>query len=143
MILITVNDDFEIFFNDGQRSVNDDFFSKQNVGNMSSGNGNYKADMSPALKTIKDSNMTNELDIIKVLMERSERTKLDGRAKKDLVVKSYVDLVNGDSQKYKMIPLNTIEMVIEALIYASKTAIAINEKTGCISMIKALFKPKA
>ncbi len=102
--------------------------------------------MDAGINYIKANGITDKFDIIRVLMEHAEKLSQDGPTKKRLVMEAYVKLNNMDSQvqkTYSMIPLNSIELIIDALVYASQTVIAINKKTGCFAKIKGLFKKKS
>jgi hypothetical protein len=98
--------------------------------------------MDPAIDRIKREQITDKFEMLRILMERAERLSTDGPTKKQMTMEAYVHLVSSDKryqQTYSMIPLATIELIIEALIYASKTAVAVNKKTGCITALKGLF----
>lgn len=101
--------------------------------------------MESAIDYIKRNRVTDKFEIIKILMERAERLSPNGAEKKKMVIEAFVNLNNSDSRvekTYSMIPLNSIELIIDALIFASNTAISINKKTGCFDKVKAWFSKK-
>jgi hypothetical protein len=93
--------------------------------------------MDSAIAYIRQRNITDKFDVVRILMERAEQLSNDGDEKKKLVMEAYVKLNSEESAgRYKLIPLNSIELIIDALVYASKTAISINQSTGCFDKIK-------
>lgn len=101
--------------------------------------------MDTAVDYIRQQKLTDKFQIIKILMEQAERLSADGPTKKKMVIEAYVKLNSVDAnvqRTYSMIPLNTIEMIIDALVFASNTAISINKKTGCFAKVKSWFSKK-
>ena len=103
----------------------------------------YKESTQPS-NTSNGEHITDKFQIIQILMEQAERLTARGEQKKNLVLESYMKL-NEDGQgeqTYSVIPLATIQLIIKSFIYASKTAIHINEQTGCWTWFTGLFKKK-
>lgn len=103
--------------------------------------------MDEAIENLKKKGITNEFEIVKILMERAEQLSHDGEKKKEMVIESYIKLANqqsgDDSDRLKLIPIvpiDTIVLIIEAFIFISKTAVSINEKTGVWLKVKNFFK---
>lgn len=102
--------------------------------------------MQSAIDHIRRQKITNKFDIVKTLMERAERLTSNGEEKKRLVNEAYVNMVNDDAQRlpqlYSTVSLDTINTIVEAFIYVTKTAISVNKSTNCWSAFTSLFKKK-
>ena len=80
-------------------------------------------------------------------MEHAEKVSHDGEQKQKLVIEAYKDLVDARAasqddrlKALPVIPIATIITIIEAFVYATKTAIAINKETNLFTKIKEWFK---
>lgn len=101
--------------------------------------------MDTAIDTVRQKKLTDKFDIIRALMERAEQLSTDGDVKKQMVIEAFVKLHESDptSQRtFQAIPLNSISLIIDAIVYATKTAIAINKRTGCFDKFKQMFTKK-
>ncbi len=100
--------------------------------------------MEQAIQYIKTQNIQDYIQIIKILMETAEKQSGDGTTKLELVMTAWKNI--SASPSYKNITagvsLDTVHAVIEAIILATKTSIAVNKTTGCWSAFKNLFKKK-
>ena len=99
---------------------------------------------------IQSKGITNEYEIIKLLMEKAEKLSSVGQQKQALVVQSYMKLASdqpknstasGEPLKVAIpvIPVDTIVSIINAIVYISKTAISINDQTGIVTKMKSCF----
>lgn len=103
---------------------------------------NNAAIMDNAVRYIQQNRVTDKFQIVKVLMEAAEKISNDGPTKKHLVLESYakVAAANAHPGTYSAIPITTIELIIDAFIYASKSVMEFNQQTNCWSSFMALFK---
>ena len=87
---------------------------------------------------------TSYLDIIKLLMEQAEKQSLDGAEKLTIVLHAWDIIKNGTSFAIdlKSVPTSTVQAIIETIVFATKTTIAVNKSTGCWTSFLALFKRK-
>ena len=87
----------------------------------------YK-EMEQAIVAIRTNRMDKPFDIVKILMEQAECTKATGIEKKRAVLEAYVKLSteDGGQQRYNLLPLNNIELIIDSFVYMTKTHIAVN-----------------
>lgn len=99
--------------------------------------------MNPAIAKIRDNRITDINDAVRILMERAEVLSPSGPQKKQLVLQSYNRLSQASDSPFRAIPVTTVAAIIEAIIYATTTAIAVNKKTGCWEKFMALFKKPA
>lgn len=107
--------------------------------------------MDGAVQFVVDRNITNHLEILRILMERAEKLSDDGATKKRLVMDAYKQVLHAYSkraagpglQRLGMIPLSTIEAIIEAITYFTKVSISINQTTGCWTKITSWCKKKS
>jgi len=101
--------------------------------------------MDNAKKIIRDKKITDKYEIVKILMESAERLSNNGDEKKELVIKAYTELTSeaqagdGRLKLLPVIPIGSIITIIEAFIYATKTVVEINKKTGIFDKIKDFF----
>jgi len=101
--------------------------------------------MDTAIEDIKKRGITDEFEIVRILMEQAEKQTTDGEKKKDMVVETYVKLLSqdekedGEQKRLKMIPINTIVLIINAFVYITKTGIEINKKTNAWEKVKEFF----
>lgn len=101
--------------------------------------------MEAAINYIQSQNIQDYIKIIKVLMEQAEKLSADGSQKLDLVISAWNEISNLPQFQSLLgnVPLDTVTAVIEAIILATKTSIAVNKSTGCWTSFKALFKGKS
>ena len=103
--------------------------------------------MDAAKKYIIDHKITNEYEVVKILMEQAEKMSNDGEQKKQIVLQAYSELVDARAaspddrlKALPVVPMSTIITIINAFIYASKTLIAINKETGIFNKVKDWFR---
>lgn len=97
--------------------------------------------MEKAVDYIKRNGITDKFQVVQILMEQAEQLSNDGDKKKELVIQAYTSIVASDTgNKFQLVSFASIELIIEALIYASKTVIKINNSTGCLTKFMNLFK---
>lgn len=98
--------------------------------------------MDSAEEEIKKRGVTNEFEIVKILMEQAEKLSKDGEEKKNLVIASYVNLLSNDEgeRRLKVMSIDTIIVIINAFVYITKTGIEINKRTNFIQKIKDFIK---
>ena len=100
--------------------------------------------MITAIQYIQSRNIQDYIQIIKILMEYAEKQTTDGTVKLNLVLDAWNTLCLAPFYREILanVSLTTVNNVIETIIFASKTPIAVNAATGCFSSFKKLFKRK-
>ena len=99
--------------------------------------------MERAIQEVRTRKLTNKFDVLNTLMNYAEKLSPNGPEKKRLVLEAYTKLAAEDSANrgtYGVIPITTVELIIDTLIYASKTAIEYNKSTNFLSKLTAMCK---
>jgi len=100
--------------------------------------------MDSVIQYINNQNVTDYIQIIKLLMEQAEKISADGGEKFNLVVNAWTTISNSPAFANVLGPVSfeTVKAVIETIILATKTTIAVNKSTGCWTSFLSLFKKK-
>lgn len=87
---------------------------------------------------------TSYIEIIKLLMEQAERESVDGLEKLTIVLHAWDTIKCSPTiaTGLRHVPTSTVQTVIETIIFATNTTIAVNKSTGCWTSFIALFKRK-
>lgn len=98
--------------------------------------------MDSVITYIKTQNISDYITVIKMLMESAEKQSPDGTEKLDLVLNAWEKISASPefSNIFGGVSMETVRAVIEAIILATKTSVAVNKSTGCFKSCMAIFK---
>src|SRR5690349_3210942 len=100
--------------------------------------------MESAIQYIKTQNIQDYIQVIKILMEHAEKQSSDGSTKFDMVVSAWRQISISPEFRniFGGVSVETVSAVIEAIILATKTTVAVNKSAGCWTAFLSLFKKK-
>jgi hypothetical protein len=98
--------------------------------------------MDTVVNYIKNQNISDYIMVIKMLMEAAEKQSSDGETKLDLVLSAWTQISTSPefTNIFRGVSMQTVQAVIEAIILATKTSVAVNKSTGCFKSCLAMFK---
>ena len=101
--------------------------------------------MDAAIAYVKTQNVQDYVQIIKILMESAEKQSTDGSTKYSMVIDAWKKISTAPEFKNILggVSLETVNGIVEAIILATTTTIAVNKGAGCWKSFLSIFKKKA